>query len=188
MSIGAKVNIDTRGFKSVVSEAKTRGITLKGVKAGVRVLQAAAKAEAPRRPGSGALKAAQGVLAKKGRKGTTISFAVQGARKRVVRYVKLRKYKSPQKVVPAFYDHLVQGGTKPHRLGKGESIGRAARGRQKARAATKQLTGKKHPGTQPNPYRQRAWNAVKNEVASETLRAMGEELRKIVAKSAVKGK
>lgn len=186
--IGGTFKIDTKGFGLVISEAKTRQMTLKGVKAGVRVLQEAARAAAPRRARSGALRQSQGVLAKKGRKGSTISFAVQGARKRVVRYVKLKGYRTPQKVVPAFYDHLVQGGTQAHSLARGSNIKK--HGAPKLRdiaSALKEGFGI-HPGTKPNPYRKRAWAASKGRIGDTTRAAMAAEAQKIIARASVKGK
>jgi hypothetical protein len=186
--IGANVKVDTSGFVSVVSEAKTRGITLKGVKAGIRILQTAAKTAAPRRARSGALRRAQGVKARKGWAGSTTSYAVQGARVRVVNFVRLKKYRKPVKVVPANYDHLVLGGTRPHRLGKGERLRRPKTKRRKRRnrktplLMTFQTTGGKHPGTKPNPYRKRAWERVKRQVGREVMRVMRNELIKVVNK------
>lgn len=186
MQLQASVKVNTEGFNVLISEAKKRRVTLKGVKAGIRVLQGAAKAQAPYRVRSRALKQAQGVKAKTGSKGKTVSFAVQGARRRVVKFVKLRGYRTPQKVVPANYDHLVQGGTKPHRLGTGETLGRIAKGRRKAIKATSQTTGGQHPGTKANPYRMRAYRQVKGQIEKVVNLAMRQELNVIVHKQAAK--
>jgi hypothetical protein len=80
MRVGTRAVIDTSGIRALVSEAQTRSITLKGVRAGIKVLLPVAKAGAPRRKGSGALKQSQGTKAVKGRKGKTGSYAIQGAK------------------------------------------------------------------------------------------------------------
>lgn len=189
--IGVKAVVDTQGFEAVVAEAKKRGIALKGARAGARVLSKAAKADAPRRKGSGALKQAQGVKAAKGKKGLTTAFAVQGARRKVDKMVTLPGRKKPVRVVPAFYDHLVQGGTKAHSVAKGQSLGRAERVSKKGRTfgtavARTDQTGKKHPGAKANPYRKRAWEAVKDEVGAAAVKAMAAETQKVIAKESAK--
>lgn len=176
--IRVAVKTDVSGITAVVTAAKARGITLAGAKAAGNPLKNAARAAAPKRPGSGALKQAQGVKAAKGTKaGTTASYAVQGARKKVVKMVKVRGRKKPVKAVPAFYDHLVQLGTGPHAVGKGESLGRSGTKRRKAVAKTAQASGK-HPGTAPNPYRRRAWQTVKGPAGAAAVAAMGRATQK----------
>jgi hypothetical protein len=179
--IGGKVKVDVSGAMALLSEAKQRRITLKGVKAGAKVLKTAARAAAPKRPGSGALQAAQAIKAEKGRKGKTISFAVQGAKKKYVKMVRAGRSKKEQKAVPAFYDHLVQLGTKPHATRKGS---RLAKGKK---AAVGQI-GAGHPGAKANPYRKRAWVAVKDKAGRDTLSAMADELNKVLARAAKKAK
>jgi hypothetical protein len=176
--IGGTVVTDVSGAMNTLSIAKQRSITLKGVKAGAKILKLAARSAAPKRQGSGALQQAQGVKASKGRKGLTISFAVQGARRKVVKMVKLAGRKKSIKVIPGLYDHLVEGGTKPHHLFKSKVV----------RLIHKALGSKMnmHPGAKANPYRLRAWNMVKDEAGAETLRVMGEELRKVLAKQKAK--
>ena len=184
--IRVSVKTDVSGIKAVVSAAKSRAITLAGAKAAGKPLKNAARSAAPKRPGSGALKQAQGVKAAKGTKsGSTASYAVQGARKKVVKLVKVRGRKKPVKAVPAFYDHLVQLGTKPHALGKGESLGRAATKRRKAVVKTAQTSGK-HPGTAPNPYRRRAWESVKGAAGAAAVAAMGKATQKEIDRQAAK--
>ena len=185
--IRVSVKTDVSGIEAVISAARTRGITLAGAKAAGKLLKNAARSTAPKRPGSGTLKQAQGVLAKKGTKqGTTASFAVQGARKKVVKMVKLRGKKKPVKVVPAFYDHLVQLGTRPHAIGKGESLGRDITKRRKtAVVRTGQSTGK-HPGAKANPYRKRAWEGVKAEAGGAAVKAMGAATQKEIDRQTAK--
>jgi hypothetical protein len=179
--IGGTVKVDVSGAMALLSEAKQRRVTLKGVKAGAKLLKLAARSEAPARPGSGALQQAQGVKAEKGRQGKTISFAVQGARKNVVRMVRTGRSKKPQKAIPALYDHLVQLGTRPHATRKGS---RLTKGKK---AAVGQI-GSAHPGAKANPYRRRAWARVKGEAGRVTLEAMAAELQKVLAKQAAKVK
>lgn len=182
--IRVNVKTDVSGIKAVISAAKSRAITLAGAKAAGKLLKNAARSTAPKRPGSGALKQSQGVKAAKGtRPGTTASYAVQGARKKVVKMVKVRGRKSPVKAVPAFYDHLVQLGTKPHSLGKGESLGRS--GKRKSVAKTGQTSGK-HPGAKPNPYRRRAWQTVKGAAGAAAVAAMGRATQKEIDRQAAK--
>lgn len=182
---GVTLKVDVRGLDALYKETAKRGVTLAGAKAAMRKLKTAAKAAAPRRKGKGggSLRKAQGVLARKGTKsGSTSSFAVQGAMKKFDREIVVEGRKKARRVVPAFYDHLVQLGVRPHRIGKGESLGRDATSRRKAVARTAQATGGKHPGTQPNPYRKRAWENVKDEAARRAVAAMGDALQKEIAK------
>jgi hypothetical protein len=182
-NIGFSVRIDARPLQALVGDAKARNLTLKAVRAGIKVLVAPAKAGAPRRKGSGALKAAQGWRAGKGRRGKTISWGVQGARVRVERMFKGRVVK------PHKYDHLVQGGTRPHRLGKGEKLARLFRRRKGDVMApgTKQDSGKMHPGSKPNPYRRRMFAMKKGAMAATIVRTLKQEIDKLLAKQAAKG-
>lgn len=183
---GVKVTTNVAGLQFLASEVKKRTVTLAGAKAAGKVLKLAARVGVPRRAGSGALRQAQGVKAAKGTKaGTTASFAVQGARKKVDKMVRLKGRKKATRVVPAFYDHLVQLGTRPHALGKGESLGRDATKRRKAVVRTAQGSGK-HPGARANPYRKRAWEAVKEPAAAAAMKAMGAAVRKAIAQQAAR--
>lgn len=192
MKLGGKVMVDTAGMRFLIDEHGRRDVTLKGARAGAKVLERAAKSEAPRRKGSGALRLAQGVKAAKGRKGTTTAYAVQGSKKRVEKMVTLPGRKKPTRVVPAYYDHLVQGGTRPHSVAKGQRLGRGVRMSKRGRiygaavTQTNQAGRKKHPGAKPNPYRQRAWNSVQDQAAAAALQAMAAEEQKLLAKAAAK--
>lgn len=168
----SKVTTNVQGIVELVGVTKSRSITLKGVRAGIKKFLPLARAGAPRRKRSGALKQSQAVKSAKGKKGKTLSYAVQGAKTGFVKMVTPQGYRTPQKAVPAFYDHLVQGGTKGHRLGKGESLGRESVRGRKAVVRTGQLRGGMHPGTAPNPYRKRAWEVSKEFVGAETTRVM----------------
>ena len=187
LSPKVRIKVNVTGIQFLASETKKRNVTLKGARAAGKILIAAARGAAPKRKGSGALKSAQGVRVAKGTKaGTTASFAVQGAKKKVDKMVTLPGRKKPVRVVPAFYDHLVQLGTKAHALGKGESLGRAATKRRGAIAKTAQTTGKKHPGTAANPYRKRAWEAVKDRAGDAAVQAMGKAVKAEIAKQSAK--
>jgi hypothetical protein len=54
------------------------------------------------------------------------------------------------------------------------------------RAAVAQTgqTGQQHPGTSPNPYRKRAYDASKAAIGQAIIAAMAVEQRKIIAKAA----
>jgi hypothetical protein len=179
-----RVEVSTAGIDAVLSEAKKRNITLKGARAAAKILKAAARGEAPKR--SGATKQAQAVKAEKGKKGATISFAVQGVKKKFVKMYRRPGRKEPEKVVPAFIDHLIQLGTKPHRTGKGESLGRSATSRRAEVKRTNQATGGKHPGAKPNPYRQRAWLAVKDRAGAACVAEMAKGTQKEIERAAAK--
>lgn len=187
--ISGTVKVSTAGIEFLVAENKRRDVTLKGARAAAKVLERAAKNESPRR--TGMLRKAQGVLAKKGRKGTTTSFAVQGAKKRTEKMVAPPGRSKPQRIVPAFYDHLVQGGTKPHSVSKGERLGREQRTNKRGRVFGRQVaqtsqTGKLHPGAKPNPYRKRAWSSSQVAAGEAGLAAMAEAEQKLLAKAAAK--
>lgn len=184
----AKAKIDVTGIADLVGKVKSRSITLKGVREGIKKFLPLARAGAPRRPRSGALKQSQGTKAAKGKKGNTVSYAVQGAKTGFEKMVTPKGKHKPQRAVPAFYDHLVMGGTKPHRLGKGESLGRLSKRGRKAVIRTAQIAGGMHPGTTANPYRKRAWEAAKGYVGAETNRVMGLEVQKVIDANAAKVK
>lgn len=173
----ASVAVDVSGIDAVVSEAKKRNITLKGAKAAGKILKLAARAEAPKR--SGATRRAQGVKAEKGKKGATTSYAVQGVKKKFSLTWTPPKRTKSYRVVPAFIDHLIQLGTKPHSIAKGAKLAR------KGKAAVGQ-TGKPHPGARPNPYRKRAWDQVKDRAGEAAVEAMGEATQKVIDKQAAK--
>lgn len=186
LSVSVKVVTKIDGIQFLAGEAKKRTVTLAGAKAAGKILKGAARSAAPRRKGGGggSLKQAQGVRAQKGKKGLTVSFVVQGAKKKFEKVIKRKGRNKPTRVVPAFYDHLVQLGTRPHRTGKGESLGRDATKRRKAVLRTAQKTGGRHPGTAAYPYRKWAWETVKGPASAAALVAMGAMVRKLIARQA----
>ena len=87
--------------------------------------------------------------------------------------------KKPQKAVPAFYDHLVNLGVQPHAVGKGSKLARKRKG--KLIPGTHQAGGL-HPGAKADPFRSRAWKSSSAAAGDAAVKAMGEELRKQMAK------
>lgn len=174
--IAGAVITNTSGITDLITLTKTRDVTLKGAKAAGRIVSKAAKSKAPKV--SGALKAAIGVKAAKGTQGQTASYAVIGARKKVVKMVTRPGRRKPMKAVAAFYLHLVEKGTQPHQVGKGSKIGRKG----------KETVGKggKHPGTKPRPFLGPAFEATKSEASDAALKAMAEEIQKQIAKASAK--
>lgn len=169
MPLGTRVVVDLKPLGQNLKDLQTRAATLKAIRAGIREVQNVVKAAAPKRLGH--LRRAQGTKAKKGRKGKTGSFGVQGAKTKYVKRTRPGKKSAakPRDVRPAFYDHLVIGGTKPHGVKKGGGV-----------------VNKPHPGARPNPYRRKAYEAAKDAVGSVMVRVMGEETRKLLAKNALK--
>lgn len=138
-------------------EGLKRGVRNKilrpAVSAAARPLRQTAKSNVPVR--SGALKKAIDMKIKSGRQ--TV-FGVVGPRsnpKVETTYTEPGRTKA-RKVVPNFYAHLVEGGTRPHAVGRGSRLQNlraamkaARRGDTKRanRAATHRQTGRMHPGT-----------------------------------------
>jgi hypothetical protein len=177
--IYGKVTIDTSGFQALASPARLRAVTKKGVTAGARLIRDDAKARAPKV--SRALAAAIGVKAEKGRRGKTLSYALVGARKKVVKMVTRPGRKTPVKAVPAFYLHMVEGGTRPHGVTKGDRIARKG----KATAAVGQK-GRMHPGAHPMPFLESAFASRKDAAGQKAMEVMGAEVQKEIAKAAAK--
>lgn len=181
MPIGVLVEVNTSAITASLKDLQERSVTLKAVRAGIKIVQSAARGTVPKRLKH--LYRAQGTKAIKGRKGKTGSIALQGAKTKYVKVVATgkRAKTATKRVVPAFYDHLVIGGVKPHYVKRGLST-KTAEGRKALSGAT----GKKHPGHRGNPYRERAYNAVKPQVAAEILRVAGAEVQKMLAKNQAK--
>lgn len=102
-AIGVQVFTSFPGLDAIERTAKKRAVTLKAVKAGAKLVQQRAKANAARR--SGALRQSIGTKAVKGSRGKTLALAIVGARAKVVRQYKGRAVK------PSKYAHLVERGT-----------------------------------------------------------------------------
>lgn len=169
MPLGTRVVTDLRPLEADMKDLQTRNASQKAVKAGIAVVQPAVKGNAP--TAYGHLKKAQGTKVKKGRRGKTGAFALQGAK---TSYKKARKKKGKTatalaQAIPALYDHLVMGGVKSHGVGKGGAV-----------------VSTPHPGAKANPYRRRAYESVKGQVGAAMLKAYGEELKKLIAKNAAK--
>jgi HK97 gp10 family phage protein len=168
---------DMSAARQLGGTAFLRRVTLKGAKAAANLVAPRARAAAPRRKGSGALRQSIGVKAEAGKKRTG-AIAVVGARKKVVKTVP--RGKKTVKAVPAFYAHLVEKGTKAHSLGKGAKLGR------KGKPTVGQDAGKKHPGAKPEPFLGPAWEAVKDQAGAAATAAIGAEVQKEIAKRAAK--
>lgn len=183
--IGGTVRVDASGLEAIEKLTKQRGVTLKAVKAGAKIVLAATKAAITMRD-TGLLKKSQGTKAAKGKGNQTGSYAVIGARRKTEKMVVRKGRTKASKAVPAFYDHLVRLGTKAHSVGKGQSLGREQRisksGKKfgKAIAKTNQ-TGRQHPGTKGNDFRLKGWEASKQSAGAATIAAMGSEVSKAIA-------
>lgn len=178
--IRTEVAVDTTGIAEVAKLGQARSATLKAVKAGAKLIQGAAKARAPKRKGSGALRQSLGIKSVKGSKGRTLSFAVIGPRKKVAKMVPVGRGGRKVRAVPAYYAHLVEGGTKPHRLSKGAKVAR------RGKAASGQDAGALHPGAKPQPFLGPAFDATKDRAKEEAQRVLAGEVDKIVQKAAAK--
>lgn len=185
MPLGVRVDVDTSPIPETIKETQKRSISLKACRAGAKIVNAAVKPRAPKRLGH--LRRAQGVKAVRGKRGKTGSFAVQGVKTKYKKMVKAgrRSATAMRRVVPAFYDHLIIGGVKPHSIRKGAKLAR------KGKSAVGDVnlgrgTGKPHPGHSANPYRLRAYEGVRSQVNREMLRVCGVEVQKVLDKNAAK--
>lgn len=186
--LGVSVAIQTGGLKGIITEAQDKTASAYALREGIKIINRAAKAFAPRKLKH--LYRAQGTKAKKGNKTKTGAFAVQGAKTKYKKLVKAgrRSQTGMRRIIPAKYDHLVIGGTRPHSIRKGTRLERTVKrkGKEKLLRAIGQGVGKPHPGGRPNPYRQRAYNSVKRQVARVVLAAYGKKLQMMFAKAEAK--
>lgn len=156
MSINIKAAILGDKALQVRLEGLKRGVRNKilrpAVSAAARPLRQTAKANVPVR--SGALRKAIDMKIKSGRQ--TV-FGVVGPRSRpqvLMMYAEPGR-RTARKVVPNFYAHLVEGGTRPHAVGKGSKLrkrGTIAKASRRAvlrgvRAESYEQRGGMHPGT-----------------------------------------
>lgn len=163
--IRADVAVDTSGIREVAKLSQQRTATLKAVKAGGKLVVAAAKARAPRRPGrgGGGLRQAMGMKPVKGTRGKTLAYVVVGARKKVVKQVPVGTSGRTRKHVPAYIAHIVEGGAKAH-----------------------PLNGGRHPGAKADPFLGPAYDATKAKAMAEAQRVLGDETQKLIDKAAVR--
>jgi hypothetical protein len=173
--IHAEIEVDYSGLRGLTTVAKERSVTLKAVKAGAKLVQAQAKANAPRRKGGGALRQSQGVKAVKGKVGKTIAIAVIGARKKVEKM--FRRGRRSNRVVPANYSHLVNRGTRAHTIGKGSKLGRNGK-------VAKAQTGGTHPGAKASHYLDNAWESTQARATAAAMQVMTVEIMKAIGKAA----
>ena len=151
------LQLDLSGLEALKSTAQKRAVTLKGVKAGAKLVQAAAKSRAPKR--SGALKQSIGIKTRKGTRGKTLALAVVGARTKVRKMVKPARGTKKVLAVPGKYAHLVEKGTKPHGG---------------------------HPGARAQPFLKPGFDSVKDQAGAAGMKAMGDEIQRLIAKEAAK--
>ena len=182
--IGGTVVTDTTGLTAIHDSLKQRAITLKAVKAGAKIVLTATKAGVPQDTRS--LKKSQGTKAGKSKAGQTLSYAVIGARKKTDVMVIRKGRRKPTRAVPAFYDHLVRLGAKPHSVAKGQSLGRVQKTSKTGKLYGKLVTrtdqsGGQHPGTKPNDFRLKGWESSKDAAGAATLAVMGAEVNKAMA-------
>lgn len=175
-----RIEVDTSGLRQLSSVSKQRGVTLKGARAGAKVVQRAGKSAAPKRRGSGALKQSLGVKAAKGKRGKTLAYAVVGPRKKFRKTVTVGGRTTT--AVPAFYAHLVEKGIRPHSLKKGSLLAR------RNKKAVGQGVGRQHPGAKPRPFLGPAYESNKGVIRDVMLRTMAEEITKEMTRAAKKGK
>ena len=164
-ALGVRVITDLPGLDAIEKTAKKRGVTLKAVKAGAKLVQTGAKSRVVRR--SGALKQALGIKPKKGTRGKTLAYAVVGARTKVVKVYKGKK------TVPAYYAHLVEKGTKPHSLLRKAALGKLARA-----AAIRAGFGRRHPGAKSQPFLKPALDTQQEAIGAAILRVLQAEILK----------
>jgi HK97 gp10 family phage protein len=174
-SARAQLTLDLSPLHALRSASKAKTVTLKAVRKAAQIVTKAAKQRAPKRKGSGALRASMGQKAAKGKKGATLAFAVVGARKSVVRMVKPERGTKPIKAVPAYYAHLVEDGTRPHPLKKGSKLARRGKGGDPPKDV-------RHPGARPRPFLKPAWAAAGPEAVAAAQQVIGAEVAKILAK------
>jgi HK97 gp10 family phage protein len=155
----AGLSLDLAPLKSLATAAKQRAVTLKGVRAAAKIVQAAVKARAPKRKRSGALKQSIGQKSAKGKRGRTLAYAVVGARTKVVKSVPVGKGGRTITAKPAKYAHLVERGTKPHGG---------------------------HPGAKPKPFLVPGLRATQAQASSAAMKAMADEVQKSLAKEQAK--
>lgn len=147
-------------------------ILRKAVRAGANVPIPPLKADAPKR--SGALARSFSIKIGTTKKG--VVYGVIGPRRGVLGQ---RSHGARSTAIrPSAYAHLIEFGTKPHSLTKGDKLAR------RGKAANQTAGGRQHPGTKPNPFMQRAYR----DTAEYARAKMAEIIRAEVAKKLAKGK
>jgi HK97 gp10 family phage protein len=177
-SIGAKV--DVKAVMLVLDRVKqgTRGKVLrKNVGKCSRIVLKASKAKCPvRTDNSGFRKEnkTRGLLKKSlGVKVATYSKAVVGIigpRKGFKAQTGTIK-SGPNKGKPIFEDpsniaHLVEFGTRPHSLQKGDRLARTVAGKEKKGGGKQTAGAQMHPGARPRPFMRPAWDETRSQVRS----------------------
>ena len=90
--------------------------------------------------------------------------------------------KKPQPIDPVKYAHLVEGGTRPHALGKGSKLPRYDKNGKLIRAGTYQ-TGIRHPGARRKPFLEPAFYSNRGAIIAAMTAAIQEGIsRALVGK------
>ncbi len=152
----AIVDLERRAGRKAVKQGVNDAtkIVLAAAKAGVPVDTAALKKSLGRKVVSRETAAIGVVGARKDAKGRPAKF------RRTVR----RRHRGKDEVVdPAKYVFLVERGTRPHAVGKGDSLTRGK----------KAQSGKSHPGTQGSYFMTRAWVATEAAARAAVVARVG---------------
>jgi HK97 gp10 family phage protein len=149
-------------------------ILRKAVRAAAKPVREAVKRHAPRQ--SGTLAGSISVRIGTNRK-TGAVYAVVGPRRGYQRKSRgeILSYGKPTK-----YAHLVEFGTAPHSLVKGDKLAR------RTKAGRQSGGGKGHPGAKAHPFLGPAYRAVASYSRADMERVIKEEVEKKLAKAAKK--
>lgn len=151
--------------------AVQKQILRKAVRAGAKAPREAAKQDAPKRLGV----LGQSISVKIGtNKRDKSVYAVIGPRRGV-------RGQRPTGtgaagVRPSKYAHLVEFGTRPHSLAKGDKLAR------RKQAAKQTAAGKKHPGAKANPFLERAYRQTAAAAKAAMIAVIEAEIKKKLAK------
>lgn len=149
-----------------------KGIMRKASRAGGAVLRKKAKRLVPRDKGT--LHAALTVKVKQYASGVTV--AVIGPRKRFERTTK----KKGTRTLDAFYSHMIEGGTRRHKIPKRKYAGQTLRFLSGNRVIT--VPEVMHPGTKPQPFIGPASRAGAKPAIAAFGKKLGAEIEKEVKK------
>jgi len=153
-----------------LKRAMRNKILRKAVRAGSKPIRQAMKANAPKRTGS--MGSSMSVRIATNKK-TGAVYAVIGPRRR------FQKKGVKGKVTPTKYAALVVGGTKPHAIGKGSTLGRK-RGK---RIVAHNQRGGLHPGSKSNPFMQRSHASTRESSLSAMRKVIEDGIVEALAKS-----
>jgi len=144
------------------------------LRAGAKPIIQAIKARAPQR--YGLLRKAQGVVVGKA-KGPKRTAAI-GARKNKGKVIGITKDGKQRYADPAYYGHLVEGGTKSHRLKTvlvAEYTDKKGRNRKVYKP---DKAARLHPGSRANPFKARAVQASKTQAVDAIRKSLVDDLKR----------